>query len=173
MLAVLGGLRRGELSALRWNDNPRPGVLVVDEGVYRGKLGSPKTRKSEREVAIGEMSQRAINEWQKIAKFTELDHFMFGQRKNTPADLHNAIARRIKPVAVKLGIGSIGWHDLRHTFTTWGRLAGMKAETLRDQLGHSSVLTTLDIYSHAQAEAKRMEEYAAAVPVRQSLETVN
>src|SRR2546422_8288322 len=32
------------------------------------------------------------------------------------ADLHNAIARRIKPVAVKLGIGSIGWHDLRHTF---------------------------------------------------------
>jgi integrase len=39
----------------------------------------------------------------------------------------------------------------------------MKAETMRDQLGHSSVLVTLDVYSHAQdrsGEAALIEEYA-------------
>jgi hypothetical protein len=30
--------------------------------------------------------------------------------------------------------------------------AGVKAETMRDQLGHSSVQITLDIYSHVDAE---------------------
>ena len=45
----------------------------------------------------------------------------------------------------------------------WGRLAGIKAETLRDQLGHSSVLMTVDVYSHAQdraGEAALLERFA-------------
>lgn len=98
---------------------------------------------------------------------------MFAIRKNVPADLHNAIARHVKPACRKLGLPLFSWHDFRHSFTTWGRLAGIKAETLRDQLGHSSVLMTLDVYSHAAertAEAALLEQYAqAAAP--QSRET--
>ncbi len=88
---------------------------------------------------------------------------MFGIRTNTPIDLHNAVARHVKPACKTLGLPAVSWHDLRHTYTTWGRLAGMKAETMRDQLGHSSVLMTLDVYSHAQdrsGEAAMIEQYA-------------
>ena len=164
VLAVLAGLRRGELAALRWGDNDRSGTLVIDEAVYGGELGSPKTQKSKREVSIGTMAQKAIDDWRAKARFTGRDDFMFAVRTNTPIDLHNAVARNIKPAARKLGIGPVSWHDLRHTYTTWGRSAGIKAETLRDQLGHSSVMTTLDIYSHAQdrtADAAKIEQYAA------------
>ena len=42
----------------------------------------------------------------------------------------------------------MSWHDLRHTYTTWGRKAGFEAEVMRDQLVHESVQVTLDIYSH-------------------------
>jgi len=174
MLAVLGGLRRGELAALRWNDNRDVGRVVVDEAVYWGKkdlskglqswrLGSPKTPKSNREVSIGPMAQKAIGEWRRMAKFTGPDDFMFGIRTNTPIDLHTAVARHLKPAALKIGIAVMSWHDLRHTYTTWGRRAGIKAETMRDQLGHSSVLMTLDVYSHAEdcaAEAGMIEKYA-------------
>jgi integrase len=163
ILAALGGIRRGELAALRWNDNLKPGTVVVDEAVYRGKLGTPKTRKSNREVSVGPVVQRAIDEWRVKARFTGSEDFMFGIRTNTPIDLHNVVARHVKPACVKAGIPEVSWHDLRHTYTTWGRLAGIKAETLRDQLGHSSVLTTLDIYSHAQdrsGEAALIEQYA-------------
>ena len=77
--------------------------------------------------------------------------------------MHNAVARHIKPTAARLGLSTVSWHDLRHTFTTWGRRAGIKAETMRDQFGHSSVLMTLDVYSHADdraSEAAMIERYA-------------
>ena len=54
----------------------------------------------------------------------------------------------MKPACSRLGLPLVSWHDLRHTYTTWGRKAGVSAETMRDQLGHASVKTTLDIYSH-------------------------
>lgn len=163
ILAVLGGLRKGELEALRWQDNPQPGTLVVDEAVYRRKIGTPKTFKSRRQVSIGPSTQQAIEEWRGKARFTGAKDFVFAIRTATPIDLHNAVARHVKPACRKQGLPAISWHDLRHTYTTWGRLAGMKAETMRDQLGHSSVLMTLDVYSHAadrSGEAALIEEYA-------------
>jgi integrase len=185
ILAVLAGLRKGELEALRWRDN-RPGVLLVDESVYDGsdangkysrEIGTPKTERSRREVAIGEMAQRSIDQWRSarwrstgkpMARFTGPDDFMFSIRTNTPIDLKNALARHVKKACRKLGIPEVSWHDFRHTYATWGRLAGIKAEALRDQLGHSSVLMTLDVYSHAAQEragdAAKIEEYASVKP---------
>jgi integrase len=94
---------------------------------------------------------------------------MFAIRTNTPIELHNAVARYIKPACQRLGVPAISWHDLRHSFTTWGRLAGLKAESLRDMLGHSSVQITLDVYSHASqaeraSELAKLQQYASEKP---------
>jgi hypothetical protein len=44
-LAILSGLRRGELFALRWQDIDREArVLTVREAVYDGTFGTPKPR---------------------------------------------------------------------------------------------------------------------------------
>ena len=62
-----------------------------------------------------------------------------------------------------VGIPEVSWHDLRHTYTTWGRKAGLNAEAMRDLPGHESVKTTLDIYSPANdqgAAAMAIEDYA-------------
>ena len=162
MLAVLSGLRKGELEALRRRDL-RPRKVTVDAAVYRGHLDSPKTPKSRRSVSIGPTTRKALEEWCSVAKFKGADDFLFAIRTNTPIDLHNAVARHIKPMCRKLGIPEVSWHDLRHTYTTWGRRAGVKAEAMRDQLGHSSVLMTLDVYSHTEdreSEAALIERYA-------------
>ncbi len=190
ILAVLAGLRRGELAALRWGDNRQPGKILVDEAVYWGnadeannlpywRLGTPKTPKSRREVAIGPIAQRAIDEWRSarwesknrpMVRFAGPDDYMFAIRKNTPIDLHSAVQRHLEPAAIKAGVPPVSWHDLRHTYTTWGRLAGMKPEIMRDQLGHASVLMTLDVYSHVnQAEERvgevaKVEQYAGEKP---------
>lgn len=164
LLAVLSGLRKGELAALRWEDL-QPGHVIVDEAVYRGDLGTPKTRKSRRPASIGPITEAALKEWRQMAEFTGPKDFVFAIRTNTPIDLHNAVARHIKPACVKLGIPEVSWHDLRHTYTTWGRKAGIQAESMRDQLGHASVLMTLDVYSHVDnrdAMAARIEQYAWA-----------
>ncbi len=164
MLAMLSGLRKGEIAALRWDDIG-PGYVEVDEAVYKGTLDTPKSRKSSRKVAIGQGLQLELENWRKQAKFTEPEDFVFSVRTNSPIDLKNATARHVKPACAKLGLPLMSWHDFRHTYTTWGRRAGVKAETMRDQLGHESVQVTLDIYSHADsrdAEAAQIEAYGWA-----------
>jgi integrase len=42
ILTVLTGLRRGELAALRWRNNPDTGKLLVDEAVYFGNADEPE-----------------------------------------------------------------------------------------------------------------------------------
>ena len=165
ILAGLSGLRKGEIEALRWNDIHQ-GYVMVDEAVYQRVLGTPKSRKSHRKVSIGPEVQKALEGWRKQAKFTNPEDFVFAIRTNTPVDLHNAVARHVKPTCVKLGIPLLSWHDFRHTYTTWGRKAGVEAEVMRDQLGHESVQVTLDIYSHIderEAQAGQIEHYDLAV----------
>jgi integrase len=141
VLAVLTGLRVGELAALRWNDISGD-RLVVDEAIYRGVLGTPKGHLPKRTSRIGRRAVIAIEEWRSASSRTGQDDFLFG------LNLHNAIRRVIKPACRLLRIPVVSWHDLRHTYTTWGRQAGISPEVMRDQLGHASIKTTLGIYSH-------------------------
>ena len=129
-------------------------------------LALPRVAKSRRKVSIGPEVQKALEDWRKQAKFTDPEDFVFAVRTNTPVDLHNVVARHVKPVCVKLGVPLLSWHDFRHTYTTWGRKAGVEAEVMRDQLGHESVQVTLDIYSHIderETHAGQIEQYALAV----------
>ena len=146
-LAGLGGLRRGELAALRWNDLDSNEVRV-DEAVYRGHLGTPKSIKSLRTVTVPAKAMEFMEEWRQRTKFPASDDFVFAIRTNSPIDLNREMERTIKPVAEKLGLPRFSWHDFRHAYTTWGRKAGVEAEILRDQVGHASVSTTQDVYSH-------------------------
>ncbi len=46
------------------------------------------------------------------------------------------------------GVPVIRLHELRHTHATLGLAAGIPAKVMADRLEHSSVLLTLDAYSH-------------------------
>jgi len=160
-LAGLTGLRRGELAALRWDDFDQ-GTLRVDEAVYRGRLGSPKTPRSRRIVKLSAKAIRLVEEWREIAGHTQPRDFVFSIRTNSPIDLNRAIERVVKPTAERLKLPRFSWHDFRHAYTTWGRRAGVAAEVMRDQMGHTSVLMTQDVYSHLEDDggaARQIGDY--------------
>src|SRR5438309_1522698 len=55
LLAVLTGLRIGEILALRWRDvNFNSGEIRVEQACYRGVIGSPKTKGSRRMLPMPE-----------------------------------------------------------------------------------------------------------------------
>jgi integrase len=120
----------------------------VDEGVYRGIVGTPKTPRSRRVVKIPAKAVELIEAWRQECKFTQPEDFMFSIRTNSPIDLNRALERLIKPLAVTQGLPRFSWHDFRHAYTTWGRKAGVAAEVMRDLVGHTSVTMTQDVYSH-------------------------
>ena len=51
-----------------------------------------------------------------------------------------------------------GSHDLRHTHATQLLLAGVHPKVAQERLGHSTITTTLDLYSHV---TETMQEDAA------------
>ncbi len=155
-LAALSGLRKGEIEGLRWRC-VRDRTVVVEQAVHRGRISSPKTASSRRTVAIGPGLEADLLRWRRRTQYPGADDFVFALRTSGPIDLHNVAARHLKPAALRAGVPAACWHDLRHTYATWSRAAGAPAETLRDQLGHSSVQITLDVYSHYEDRVRQAQ----------------
>jgi integrase len=60
---------------------------------------------------------------------------------------------------LKLGIGNVRFHDLRHTQASLLHDAGVPLAVVSKRLGHSKISTTLNLYTHVFEEA---DDQAAA-----------
>lgn len=54
-------------------------------------------------------------------------------------------------------------HDLRHTHASWLLGAGVPIHVVQDRLGHESIQTTVDTYSHLMPDARKMAAEAASL----------
>lgn len=70
------------------------------------------------------------------------------------------VTRHFQRLVARSALPRIRLHDLRHTHATLGLAAGVPAKVMADRLGHSSVLVTLDTYSHV---SPAMDAGAAAL----------
>ena len=73
---------------------------------------------------------------------------VFPSEAGTPLEMNNFYQRVFKPLLTKAGLRSIRFHDLRHTFGSLLIQAGASLAYVRDQMGHSSIQITVDIYGH-------------------------
>lgn len=62
--------------------------------------------------------------------------------------MHNVKNRVFHACLAKAGLRRIRFHDLRHTYATLLLMQGESPAYVRDQLGHSSIKMTVDIYGH-------------------------
>jgi integrase len=68
-LAILSGLRRGDLFALRWKDvNEDARLLTVQEAVYDGTFSTPKTQAGSRQIPLSDAALRLIMDRKAQAK---------------------------------------------------------------------------------------------------------
>ncbi|OGO92981.1 MAG: hypothetical protein A2Y17_07065 [Clostridiales bacterium GWF2_38_85] len=58
------------------------------------------------------------------------------------------VRKRLQLILERAGCKKVRFHDLCHTFATMALEHGMDVKTLSSIIGHVSVATTLDIYSH-------------------------
>jgi integrase len=161
LIAVLTGMRRGELFALRWNAVDFEQKLIhVRESVYDGHFSSPKTRSSFRKIPMSEVLEQLLLR-RKGKNAVPEDLVFVSKNRKTPLRPENILKRIIHPACERLGLPKVGWHDLRHTSATLLH----EHEPLRVAqaiLGHSDLQTTLG-YTHVlpgwQRDAmKRLED---------------
>jgi integrase len=160
LLALSAGVRRGEVFALRWkNVDLERGSLRVVESLEQTKLGirfkAPKSGKA-RAITLPVF---AINELKRLKRLQAEELLMLGVRQTgetlvcaradgqplQPQSLTHQFTRLINRVK---DLPRVRFHDLRHSHATQLLLAGVHPKVAQERLGHATITTTLDLYSH-------------------------
>lgn len=154
VLAILTGLRRGEIFGLRWKaaDFDRR-LLHIRERIYEGVYDTPKGRA--RAVPMGEGVYAVLRARREARPFVEPDSPVFCGEDGKPLDPQAVLNHSVYPACERTGLPRVGWHTLRHTYSTHLDRLGVSAKTMQALLGHSKVETTLNIYTHAVLEEQR------------------
>lgn len=153
-LLVVGALRPGELFALRWRSLGNDATLRIEEAVYRGKLGTPKTRTSAGVVVLPEPLVRDLENWYELSVRPPEDNFIFPSSSGTVIDPHNYLQRVLKPAARRAGIEGLTFQALRRTFSTQFHRVGTVKEQ-QAQMRHARANLTLDVYTQVVPEGLR------------------
>ena len=85
---------------------------------------------------------------------------MFGNRFGRPRSQQDILRRHISPAAVRAGLGRIGWHTFRHSYSTLLRGLGADIKVQQELLRHSTVQSTMNVYTQAISEQKRIANSA-------------
>jgi integrase len=115
-LAIVTGLRRGELFALRWKDiDEQRQLLTVREAIYDGKFSTPKTAAGLRQVPLSELALDLIRQWNPRAASTESEALVFATSAGTPILPANVLYRSITPACKAAGLPKATWLTVRRT----------------------------------------------------------
>jgi len=155
LLAVLSGLRCGEIFGLRWRYvDFADGVVVVAETVYHGLSSKPKTKASNRKVFVGALVMEALARLK--PQGSGPDDFVFKNVLGTTLNPNNVRNRVLIPACKRAGIPLVGWHTFRYTYSTWANPSGESIKALQNQLGHVDARITLGVYVQPIPEAQRL-----------------
>ncbi len=180
-LVALTGLRRGELAALRWSDlDLDTGTLTVREQVVvvdgQDLVGPPKSASSQRTIALDKVTVRLLRHlWLRHARALaeggrNRDGYVF-----VDANGHRLrpdyLTRRLAALIAEAGLPPVRLHDLRHGAASLALAAGVDLKVVQEMLGHSSIITTADIYTSVLSEAAHAAAQASATFVLDAART--
>lgn len=164
LLALLTGMRIGELCALRWSDISLSEKTIqisrtmqriqqtewVDGNKTKILISDPKSETSKRIIPL---TAYAAELCRNIKSHNSSAYVLTG-KKNCFME-PRALQYRIVKYTKESGLKDIHFHTLRHTFATRCVEVGFEIKSLSEILGHSSVKVTLDRYVHTSLELKR------------------
>ena len=155
-LIAATGLRIGELLALRWrNLDLTIGTLSVRESVFEGKTQQPKTLKARRTIPLGPHAVALLKEHRDRSTREGADDLVFPNRLGEPLRESKLLERVLQPAAERAGLGRVTWHQFRHIHASLLNDLRVPVKIAQEQLGHASISTTLNIYTHVVEASHR------------------
>lgn len=164
LLALLTGMRIGEICALRWRDISLPeGAVRVEHTMQRIKnlagnsaakttvqISSPKSAFSARVIPL---SAFALTLCRRFYQSPEC-YVLTGDRVRYMEP--RALQYRMERYAADCGLDGVHFHTLRHSFATRCVEVGFEIKSLSEILGHANPQITLTRYVHSSMELKRL-----------------
>jgi integrase len=161
------GMRRGEALALTWGDldlldmkiSVNKNMTYLDSAKKGEKIQfkAPKTDKSRRYISITPSNavilrehKEAINKKRIALKLAELKDtdLIFRDFKTELPYTPNGITHAWIKLSRKCSLPGVRLHDCRHTYASLLLSKNVHPSIVAAQLGHASITTTLNTYSH-------------------------
>src|SRR5215831_2639110 len=153
------GLRRSELSGLKWSDiSFEDKALTPSRSIVAQHVGDVKTEASGKAIPLDDTLIEELLLWRAETPYADDGNYVFASTKRKgkqPYWMSKIMQIYIKPVAAKLAIPLKGWHTLRHSYTTLLRQNGNDPKVVQDLLRHASYQVTANIYDSAVSDEKR------------------
>lgn len=169
-VALMTGLRRGELQALKWKDIcfDKKQIYVMNTLIWiEGKgyyLDTPKTRSSMRSIPMNSDLLEYMTKLKSTADEVGLgndDNYVFSLPDGTPISRYRISIELNKVQGKMLDAGydfkRFSCHALRHTYATRAIENGINPQNLKSLLGHSALAITMDLYSHVMEDTRILE----------------
>ena len=162
-VALGTGMRLGEITGLLWQDiDFVAGVIHVNKQLQRvnGKLTlrELKSATSRRKIpAVGIVLESLKSEFSR-ALFEDRQsggEFVFLNPKKRPLD-QKYVDKHLKRSMADANVTVMSFHKLRHTAATLMVAAGVDLHQVKQQLGHSQISLTANLYAHGVMEAQRI-----------------
>jgi len=146
-LAVLAGMRPGEIFAITWGRLTETHADIMQR-VYRRKLDTPKTDNSTRHAALSEGLLAEIEAWRRVAVSSRDDAWVFPSERMTLLSKDNCWRRSMLPKLEAVGLGWCNFQVMRRTHATLMRQLKADPKLVADQLGHT-VDVSLNVYAQS------------------------
>jgi integrase len=170
--ALFTGMRRSELLALRWCDVDLLLCQVhVTRTLHHLRTGeivirAPKSAKGRRMVMLSPSTTLLLQEHRDKQEAQRAmlgiplkdDDLVFSDLKGKPL-LPDTVSHVWAKLVKRTGLKGIRFHDARHTHASLMLKQGVHPKVVQERLGHATISTTLDLYSHV---APGLQEAAAA-----------
>ncbi|RXV42217.1 site-specific integrase [Enterococcus faecalis] len=159
------GIRVGEALALNWNDidikeqvvNINKTTAISTNGLT---INDPKTPNSIRKISFDNKTAYILKKW-KLEQKKELLSRGIRVKADTKQLIFSNTSNQILPSNIlwkrlkKYKQFNISPHGFRHTHASLLFESGASIKQVQERLGHSSVNTTLDIYTHVTKDAEK------------------
>ncbi len=159
--ALLTGMRPEEYLALQWADiDLARGTAQVRRALVRHNKSwsfeEPKTARSRRTVflpapllkKLSTHKRRQAEDRLKVGAAWQAFNLVFCSEQGTPHSIPNLTYRYFRPILTKAELPQIRLYDLRHSCATLLLIAEENPKVVSERLGHSTIVLTLDTYSH-------------------------
>lgn len=169
-LAVVSGMRRGEILGLQWDDiELESGRINISHSLQYNNgqgfdLKDPKTANSQRTIVVPAFllellkahKREKAKDRMKAADRWEGGHynFVFSTWNGKP-HYPDFITRWWSRFTKRKELKHIRFHDLRHTAATLLINQGVPAKVISERLGHADIRTTMNVYGKYTEEGDR------------------
>jgi len=163
VLLLFTGVRIGEALALQWSDIDGERLTIrrtlVRNSDYSLGFNEPKTAKSRRTVTLPGIGVSALQQHRTkqlrdilaTGSNYQRQDLIFPNSMGAPL-FHERVRRRWRKLLHKAGLPQIRLYDTRHTHASLLLAAGVNPKVVSERLGHSSIVLTLNTYTHVIPE---------------------